>query len=770
MRGRSRTTHSPGAQVVSIVWLPSSASRPRYYRAACGAIERYAPQPAFTGTPSSVFHGIVGRARMMRRLFEQIGRVAVGSGPVLVLGETGTGKELIARAIHGAGPRADGPFIALNCAALPRELIEAELFGYKRGAFSGALVERPGLFRAATGGTLLLDEVTEMAPELQAKLLRVLQEQTVRPIGAVVEEPIDVRVVASSNRDPARALGTGLLGPIYYRLSVTTLVVPPLRDRCTSHRLWSSLRHCQAPRRPPARPRCMASTAMLARPRGWPGNVRELFNVVDTVRQCTGAASTCDLDLSPSPPGAATRRGPTAASTSALIGRRSRSRAVTVRQRESASRKKLYAKPVTAPASSALFLRRCAVAETKWPARQRAAPRAESSTGTSRHRSACPGQEQAPVSIRTEGPVGAFDRVRRRRRRGGRSALLGAPRPATAPDASGGSRTMTIVARKGSPITDKLRLARPSRCWPQGAGAISNTTVTNRRFGDRPGHQDGWSSGLRRASGSSRTAIEFAQIGISGARSHIFAAPGPAETALFLHPAPIVATFHAAGLSNGYRYLTAPLKKLADNILRLGPQTQGILTIFPTGVESTPLGCQITSPNCARSICQNEEATRTTFATTLKICDPTSGPFLMNDCRRSQSAPSSASSRRSPTAPRRDHSGATCAIRGTVKRVVELADGVARFGWRTTRDARGRDAYLNEMASRIRTDRRATARSTGRSSGAVIRRRSRRRYRGRRLPTSTGCHRGARPAADPAAERRRAGRARSSASWRGCRT
>ena len=303
------------AQVVfdRLSWAVVSIAAEGYYRARPGdgaGSNGTHRQPAFTGTPSSVFHGIVGRARMMRRLFEQIGRVAVGSGPVLVLGETGTGKELIARAIHAAGPRADGPFIALNCAALPRELIEAELFGYKRGAFSGALVERPGLFRAATGGTLLLDEVTEMAPELQAKLLRVLQEQTVRPIGAVVEEPIDVRVVASSNRDPARALGTGMLRPdLYYRLSVTTLVVPPLRDRRDdiSPLVEFHLRRLNerlAEHLPGAR--CMASTAMLAlTAQPWPGNVRELFNVVEhAFTMCTGGCiDVADLDLSPSPPG-----------------------------------------------------------------------------------------------------------------------------------------------------------------------------------------------------------------------------------------------------------------------------------------------------------------------------------------------------------------------------------------------------------------------------------------------------------------------------------
>jgi DNA-binding NtrC family response regulator len=184
------------------------------------------------GPLAGFFHDIVGRSAAMQRVFGQIARAGAGTAPVLVLGETGTGKELAARAIHRSSPRREGPFIALNCAALPSELIESELFGHRRGAFSGAHADCLGLFRAAAGGTLLLDEITEMGPDLQAKLLRVLQERAVRPVGAVTEEPVDVRIVASTNRDPDAALRSGVLrADLYYRLCVTTVTLPPLRVR-----------------------------------------------------------------------------------------------------------------------------------------------------------------------------------------------------------------------------------------------------------------------------------------------------------------------------------------------------------------------------------------------------------------------------------------------------------------------------------------------------------------------------------------------------------
>jgi two-component system NtrC family response regulator len=266
----------------------------------------HARRPAPTEPAPEAFHDLVGRSAVMQDVFARIGRLGRSDAPVLIVGETGTGKELIARAIHAAGSRRTGPFVAINCAALPRELIEAELFGYRRGAFSGAVSDCPGLFRAAAGGTLLLDEITEMSPELQAKLLRVLQERSVRPVGCITEQPIDVRIVASSNRDPAAALASAhLRADLYYRLSVSTIVVPPLRERrediapLVDHRLRLLAAGAAAPRGlTPA-----AVAALVTAP--WPGNVRELFNVVENAYTMTGTA-TIDVDDLGLPRGAPT--------------------------------------------------------------------------------------------------------------------------------------------------------------------------------------------------------------------------------------------------------------------------------------------------------------------------------------------------------------------------------------------------------------------------------------------------------------------------------
>jgi transcriptional regulator with PAS, ATPase and Fis domain len=231
----------------------------------------------------SRFRGLVGASAVMRKLYDWIEAAAASPGNLLIVGESGTGKELVARAVHDSGARANRPFVAFNCAAIPKDLIESELFGYRRGAFSGANTDSLGLFRAAEGGTLFLDEVTEMSPATQSKLLRAIQERAVRPVGATREQPVDVRLIASTNREPQKAVSQGQLREdLYYRLQASVLRVPPLRSRredipalvehfiaIFNERLGRSVTGIEE----------RALQAMLNY--SWPGNVRELCNVVE---------------------------------------------------------------------------------------------------------------------------------------------------------------------------------------------------------------------------------------------------------------------------------------------------------------------------------------------------------------------------------------------------------------------------------------------------------------------------------------------------------
>jgi DNA-binding NtrC family response regulator len=232
------------------------------------------------------FHGLLGASLAMRRIYDRIEAAGRARGTVLVIGESGTGKELVARAIHQAGPNHDAPFVAVNCPAIPRDLIESELFGHKRGSFSGANVDYLGLFRAAEGGTLFLDEITEMNLETQSKLLRALQEHTVRPVGSVTEIPVRVRVVASTNRRPEEAVKTGLLREdLYYRLAANLIEIPPLRERSQDIPLLTShfIRILNAEAGPAVPVAGIAQDAMAALLRhSWPGNVRELSNAIES--------------------------------------------------------------------------------------------------------------------------------------------------------------------------------------------------------------------------------------------------------------------------------------------------------------------------------------------------------------------------------------------------------------------------------------------------------------------------------------------------------
>jgi DNA-binding NtrC family response regulator len=232
------------------------------------------------------FHGLLGASSAMRRIYDRVEAAGRVRGTVLIVGESGTGKELVARAIHRAGNNPDAPFVAVNCPAIPRDLIESELFGHKRGAFSGANVDYLGLFRAAEGGTLLLDEVTEMNLETQSKLLRALQERTVRPVGSIGEVAVNVRVIASTNRRPEQAVKMGLLREdLYYRLQANVIEIPPLRERSEDIPLLTS--HFIKIFNPDAAPTVpvtgIAQDAMAALLRySWPGNVRELSNAIES--------------------------------------------------------------------------------------------------------------------------------------------------------------------------------------------------------------------------------------------------------------------------------------------------------------------------------------------------------------------------------------------------------------------------------------------------------------------------------------------------------
>jgi len=237
---------------------------------------------------------IVAGSEAMRRALELADRVAGAEAAVLVTGESGTGKELLARRIHARSPRAEGPFVVVNCAAIPGALLEAELFGHEKGAFTGAERAREGRFRAAAGGTLFLDEVGELPLPLQPKLLRVLQEHAVDPVGADRSVPVDVRVVAATNRDLRAEIDAGRFREdLFYRLNVVELRVPPLRERPAD--IAALVRHF-VERFAPGRGLEVADellAELASRP--WPGNVRELENACERlVILCEGARLSLD--------------------------------------------------------------------------------------------------------------------------------------------------------------------------------------------------------------------------------------------------------------------------------------------------------------------------------------------------------------------------------------------------------------------------------------------------------------------------------------------
>lgn len=226
---------------------------------------------------------IITRSQRMEELLRQAKLVAASDASVLIFGESGSGKELLARAIHHASPRAGAAFLAVNCAAIPENLLESELFGHARGAFSGALYAHRGLFQAAHGGTLFLDEIGDMPMALQAKLLRALQDRSVRPVGSTEMVPIDVRIVSATHRDLSENIRSGAFRPdLFYRLKVVSLNLPPLSQRSEDIPLLCAhfLEQLAARYNKPARAFAPEAMELLVHA-SWPGNVRQLLNVVE---------------------------------------------------------------------------------------------------------------------------------------------------------------------------------------------------------------------------------------------------------------------------------------------------------------------------------------------------------------------------------------------------------------------------------------------------------------------------------------------------------
>ena len=255
------------------------------------------------------FEGMLGSSPAVRTVFESIRKVATTDAPVLILGESGTGKEMAARAIHQRSPRKNGPFVAINCSAIPETLLESELFGHEKGSFTGAHAQRKGRIETATGGTLFLDEIGEIPLPLQVKLLRFLQEQCIERVGGRQEIQIDARVVAATNADLKKGMAGGTFREdLFYRLSVVQIVLPPLRDRESDIRLLAQFFLQRFAAQINKSGLTFDADALRALNRhAWPGNIRELENCVKrAVIMAEGKRLTAqDLELADANPGAA---------------------------------------------------------------------------------------------------------------------------------------------------------------------------------------------------------------------------------------------------------------------------------------------------------------------------------------------------------------------------------------------------------------------------------------------------------------------------------
>ncbi|MBA2705667.1 MAG: sigma-54-dependent Fis family transcriptional regulator [Blastocatellia bacterium] len=237
------------------------------------------------------FGELVGSSPAMREIYSLVEQIAPSSASVLITGESGTGKELVARTIHQLSPRKDRPFVGINCSAIPESLMESELFGHEKGAFTGAASRRPGCFELAEGGTLLLDEISEMPAMLQAKLLRVIEERSVRRLGSQKEIDIDVRILAATNQDPQEAIAKGTLREdLLYRLNVFRIQIPALKERKEDLPLLAQYLVTKLAEKHSRPARFLHPAAISALQfHAWPGNVRELRNVIErAVIICSG--------------------------------------------------------------------------------------------------------------------------------------------------------------------------------------------------------------------------------------------------------------------------------------------------------------------------------------------------------------------------------------------------------------------------------------------------------------------------------------------------
>jgi two-component system, NtrC family, response regulator PilR len=240
---------------------------------------------------SAAQQGLIGKSLAIERVREMVAKVARSQAPVHISGESGTGKELVARMIHESGPRRDGPFVPINCGAIPTELMESEFFGHKKGSFTGAVGDKTGLVQTAEGGTLFLDEVADLPLHMQVKLLRVIQEKTIRPVGQSAELPVDVRILSATHRDLSALVSEGAFREdLYYRINVIEVHVPPLRERgddvlLLAHSILSRVAAVQDV--PVPRLTRAAQTALTGY--RFPGNVRELENILErALTLCAG--------------------------------------------------------------------------------------------------------------------------------------------------------------------------------------------------------------------------------------------------------------------------------------------------------------------------------------------------------------------------------------------------------------------------------------------------------------------------------------------------